>query len=77
MKTTLSLPQKIRRVRSDLKHWMSLRQQNPIMGRDHLQEAAERESIRLAGILEKLETQQRDQMAAIEAIRQAQKAGQS
>lgn len=74
MKTRpLSLPQKIRRVRKDLRHWMSLRPQNPIMGRDHLQEAAERESIRLAGVLDRLETQQREQMEAISKWRETKK----
>lgn len=62
---TRSIPQKIRAVRRDLHHWMSLRQQNPIMGRTPLEETAEQESLRLAGILDRLETQQRQQMAAI------------
>lgn len=66
-KQPMSLPAKIRHVRKELRYWMSLRQQNPVMGRDHLQEAAERESLRLASILDTLETQQRNQMAAIEA----------
>lgn len=65
----MSLPEKIRNVRKELHHWMSLRQQNPIMGRDALQETAERESMRLAGVLDKWETQQRQQMAAIEDAR--------
>lgn len=65
----LSLPEKIRSVRRNLRHWMSLRQQNPVMGRDNLQEAAELESLRLAGVLDRLEQQQRAQMAAIETAR--------
>lgn len=65
----MSLPQKIRSVRKNLQHWMSLRQQNPVMGRDHLQEVAERESMRLAGVLDQLERQQAAQMAAIEEWR--------
>jgi hypothetical protein len=32
----LSLPERIRRVRSNLRYWMSRRQQNPVMGRDTL-----------------------------------------
>lgn len=64
-----SLPEKIRAIRRDLHHWMSLRQQNPVMGRDNLQDTAERESMRLAGILDRLEAQQRDQMKAIELAR--------
>lgn len=60
-----SLPEKIRHVRTELKQWMDLRQQNPIMGRDHLQETAERESLRLAAILDALITRQNEQMRKI------------
>jgi hypothetical protein len=67
----MSLPQKIRSVRKNLHHWMSLRQQNPVMGRDHLQETAERESMRLAGVLEQFENQQREQMARIDVWRKS------
>ena len=69
MKSTMSLPQKIRTVRKSLHHWMGLRQQNPVMGRDALQEAAERESMRLCRILEELELRQKNQMAEIELAR--------
>ena len=67
----MSLPQKIRHVRKELRHWMELRQQNSIMGRDTLQESAERESLRLAGVLDRLEQQQREQMARIETASKA------
>ena len=63
---TMSLPMKIRNVRKNLAHWMSLRQKNPIMGRDNLQEAAEQESLRLAQVLDRLETEQRAQMLRIQ-----------
>lgn len=68
-KQPMSLPMKIRRVRQNLHHWMGLRQQNPIMGRDALQETAERESLRLAAVLDEFERQQRQQMAAVELAR--------
>lgn len=70
MKTRpMSLPEKIRSVRKSLHHWMGLRQQNPIMSRDPIQETAERESLRLAGVLDQLEQRQSHQMASIELSR--------
>ena len=64
-----SLPEKIRNVRANFNFWMSQRQLNPIAGRTFYQECAEREAMRLADVLSKLEDQQKRQMEAIELAR--------
>lgn len=63
----MTTQQKIRSVRKNFYYWMSQRQPNFFMaGTDH-QQFADKESMRLAGVLEKLEAQHREDMARIAA----------
>lgn len=68
-KPPMTTQQKLRNARRQFAYWMSQRQTNPVMGRTDHQDFADKEAMRLAGVIEKWEKLRREEMQRIESAR--------